>query len=96
MEQTLQLGHAAPAGADFRYHGVYIVFAPIQEFVLHQNKTGLTLLNLLALGGLIWLARRAARPEASKTVRITDGYYRFAPTGWSNKALPYTWFGTFE
>jgi hypothetical protein len=43
--------------------GFFIVFAPIQEFVIPDHdahKAGLTLVNLLALGGLIWLARRTA------------------------------------
>ena len=45
--------------------GFFIVFSPLLEFVIpHKpdvHMTGLTLVNLLALGGLIWLARRTTR-----------------------------------
>ncbi len=54
--------------------GFFIVCSPLFEFVIPKkpglNMTGLTLINLLAPGGLIWLARRAARWEASRTVRV--------------------------
>jgi hypothetical protein len=44
--------------------GVFIVFSPAFEFVIpNQNMTGLTLANLVALGGLIFLAYRVARYE---------------------------------
>lgn len=56
--------------------GFFIVFSPLLEFVIPHKPdvymTGLTLINLLALGGLIWLARRTTRWETSKTVRSTD------------------------
>jgi hypothetical protein len=45
--------------------GVFIVFSPVFEFLIpNQNMTGLTLANLLALGGLIFLTYRVARHEA--------------------------------
>jgi uncharacterized membrane protein len=41
--------------------GFFIVFSPVFEFVIpSKNMTGLTLVNGLALGGLVWLARRSA------------------------------------
>jgi hypothetical protein len=44
--------------------GVFIVFSPTFEFVIpNQNMTGLTLANLIALAGLIFLAYRVARYE---------------------------------
>ncbi len=52
--------------------GVFIVFSPVFEFVLpNRTLTGLTLVNLLALGGLIFLARRVARFEAAGVVSTT-------------------------
>lgn len=46
--------------------GVFIVFSPVFEFLIpNQNMTGLTLANLIALGGLIFLAYRVARYEAA-------------------------------
>lgn len=57
--------------------GFFIVCSPLFEFVIPRkaglNMTGLTLVNLLALGGLIWLARRTAQWETSRTTRIADG-----------------------
>ncbi len=53
--------------------GFFIVCSPLFEFVIPKkaslNMTGLTLVNLLALGGLIWLAWRTAQWETSRTVR---------------------------
>jgi hypothetical protein len=46
--------------------GVFIVFSPVFEFVIpNRNMTGLTLVNLLALGGLIFLAHQVARYETT-------------------------------
>lgn len=46
--------------------GVFIVFSPVFEFLIpNQNMTGLTLTNLVALGGLVFLAYHVARSEAS-------------------------------
>lgn len=51
--------------------GFFIVFSPLFEFVIpHRpdlHMTGLTLVNLVALIGLIWLARRVARWETANT-----------------------------
>lgn len=43
--------------------GFFMVISPLLEFKVHM--TGITLVNLLALGGLIWLARRTASFEAA-------------------------------
>jgi hypothetical protein len=60
--------------------GFSIVCSPLFEFVIPKkpglNMTGLTLVNLLALGGLIWLARRTAQWETSRTKRIAEGKQR--------------------
>jgi len=46
--------------------GVFIVFSPVVEFLIpNQNMRGLTLVNLLALGGLIVLTYRLARFETT-------------------------------
>jgi hypothetical protein len=46
--------------------GVFIVFSPVFEFLLpNQRMTGLTLANLLALGALIFLTYRVARYEVA-------------------------------
>ncbi len=51
--------------------GFFIVFSPLFEFVIpHRpdlHMTGLTLVNLVALIGLIWLARRVARWKTANT-----------------------------
>lgn len=55
--------------------GFFIVCSPLFEFVIPKkpglNMTGLTLINLLALGGLIWLVRRTAHWEVMNTHQVS-------------------------
>ncbi|HUY77836.1 MAG TPA: hypothetical protein VMV29_13780, partial [Ktedonobacterales bacterium] len=49
--------------------GVFIVFAPIIEFLVRDPAmTGITIANLLALSGLIFLAYRVTLFEAPPTM----------------------------
>jgi hypothetical protein len=57
--------------------GVFIVISPLFEFKFHM--TGMLLVNLLALGGLIWLAHRMARWEAAKATSIARANERLSP-----------------
>ena len=54
--------------------GVFIVASPFFEFVIPRqpghNPTGLTLVDLCALGGLIWLAWRVKRQEGFMSVGV--------------------------
>ncbi len=62
--------------------GVFIVCSPIFEFVLPrkpgQNSAGLTLVNLLALAGLIWLAWHVKR-QGSMRVLVSSMAARKSP-----------------